>query len=120
MKRLFICADIGRVVHADGAINQIEGGAIQAMSLTLWEQAHLGIEGVRSHDWEHYPIALFGQTPPIQVRLIDPFESESAGAGECSIGPTAGALANAVSQAISARIYNMPLNAENLLQSLEA
>ena len=120
VKRLFICADIGRVVHADGAINQIEGGAIQAMSLTLWEQAHLGIEGVRSHDWEHYPIARFGQTPPIQVRLIDPFESESAGAGECSIGPTAGALANAVSQAISARIYNMPLNAENLLQSLEA
>ena len=120
VKRLFICADIGRVVHANGAINQIEGGAIQAMSLTLWEQAQLGLEGVRSQAWDHYPIARFGQTPPIQVRLIDPFESESAGAGECSIGPTAGALANAVSQAISARIVNMPLNAENLLRSLEA
>lgn len=117
---LDLCADIGQVVHEDGANNQIEGGAIQAMSLTLLEQAQLGLDGVRSKDWAHYPIARFGQTPTLKVSLIDPMNSPSSGAGECSIGPTAAALANAVSQAISARIYNMPLNAENLLQSLES
>ncbi len=120
VKSLFICADVGHVVHGDGAKNQIEGGAVQAMSLTLLEQAQLGLEGVLSKDWEHYRIARFGETPRMTVSLIDPLHSPSSGAGECSIGPTAGALANAVSQAISARIHNMPLNAENLLHSLES
>ena len=120
VKSLHICADVGHVVHDDGAKNQIEGGAVQSMSLTLLEQAQLGPEGVISKDWEHYPIAKFGQTPQISVSLIDPQQSPSVGAGECSIGPTAAAIANAVSQAISARIYNMPLNAENLLKGLES
>jgi hypothetical protein len=120
VKSLFICADVGHVVHDDGVKNQIEGGAVQAVSLTLLEQAQLGLQGVLSKDWEHYRIARFGETPRMTVSLIDPLHSPSSGAGECSIGPTAGALANAVSQAISARIYNMPLNAENLLHSLES
>jgi CO/xanthine dehydrogenase Mo-binding subunit len=118
--RLSIAADLGLVVHPDGARNQLEGGAIQAASWTLLEAADLGSEGVRSDDWESYPIFTFSDVPPVDVVLIDRPDCPSLGAGECSAGPTAAAIANAIHDAVGIRARVMPFTADRLMSLAQA
>ena len=119
VRRLWIAADVGLVVHPDGARNQIEGGAIQAASWTLLEQADPGPAGVRSEDWETYPIHRFTDVPAVEVALVDRPDSPSLGAGECSIGPTAAAIANAIHDALGIRMRVMPFSADNLMREAQ-
>ena len=105
---------MGSVVSRGGVINQLEGGAIQAISFTLFEETQLSKNGVDSNEWSKYPIIGFDDIPIIQTELIECEENPSLGAGECSIGPTSAAIANAVFDAIGIRLNKMPFNKDNL------
>lgn len=120
LRKLFIAADLGLVIHPDGARNQIEGGAVQAASWTLCEGADVGPQGIRSDDWESYPIFRFSDVPQVEVALVERPDCPSLGAGECSAGPTAAAIANAIHNAIGIRIRAMPFTADNLLEVVQA
>ena len=56
VRRAWCAADAGLVINPDGARNQLEGGIVQAISMTLKEQMRLDAEGRTSLDWEAYPI----------------------------------------------------------------
>ncbi len=120
LSRLWIAADLGQVIDPDGARNQIEGGAIQAASWTLCECARFDGRGVRSIDWNAYPILRFSDVPEVQVGLIDLPDCTALGAGECSVGPTAAAIANAIANATGIRMRAMPFTAERLMQQAQA
>jgi nicotinate dehydrogenase subunit B len=119
LQKIWIAADLGLVVHPDGAKNQIEGGAVQAASWTLREAADASAEGIRSDDWESYPIFSFGDVPPVQVSLLDRPDLPSLGAGECSAGPTAAAIANAIHDALGVRMRMMPFTADALMAAAQ-
>ncbi|MCP5282231.1 MAG: xanthine dehydrogenase family protein molybdopterin-binding subunit [Rhodoferax sp.] len=116
LQRIWIAADMGRVVHPDGARNQLEGGAIQAASWTLCEAAQFDPSGIRSTDWESYPILRFRDVPQVQIALLERPDHASVGAGECTAGPVAGAIANAIADATGIRMRSMPFTAERLMQ----
>ena len=120
LHKLFVAADLGLVIHPDGARNQIEGGAVQAASWTLCEAADVGPQGNRSDDWESYPIFRFSDVPQVEVSLVERPDCASLGAGECSAGPTAAAIANAIHNAIGVRIREMPFTADNLLKAVHS
>ncbi len=115
LRGLWIAADMGRVVHPDGARNQLEGGALQAASWTLHETAQWDEDGIRSNDWASYPILGFSEVPAVEVSLLDRPHSPSLGAGECAAGPTAAAIGNAVFAATGVRVRSMPFTADNLM-----
>ena len=119
LHKLWIAADVGHVVDADGAINQIEGGALQAASWALCEAAELGPQGIGSNDWTRYPILKFSDMPEVSVALMPGADHASLGAGECSSGPTCAAIANATFDAIGVRVRNMPFTPDNLLRAIE-
>ena len=56
LRRVWCAADAGLVINPDGARNQLEGGIVQAASMTLKEQVTLDGDGITSLDWDHYPI----------------------------------------------------------------
>jgi nicotinate dehydrogenase subunit B len=120
LRKLYIAADLGLVIHPDGACNQLEGGAIQAASWTLCEAAQFGPEGIRSDDWDSYPIFSFSDVPAVEIALIDRPDCPSLGAGECTMGPTAAAIANAIHDAIGVRIRAMPFTADNLMKIVQS
>ena len=120
LDKLWIAVDLGHVVDADGAINQIEGGALQAASWALCESAQLSPQGVLSHDWETYPILKFSDVPAVEVALMSQPHEPSLGAGECSSRPTCAAIANAIFDAIGIRMRAMPFTPDNLLKTIEA
>jgi CO/xanthine dehydrogenase Mo-binding subunit len=120
LSKLYIAADLGLVIHPDGARNQIEGGAIQAASWSLCESARFGPEGVHSVDWASYPIFQFGDVPEVEISLMDRPDCPALGAGECTTGPTAAAIANAIHHATGLRIRSMPFSADKLMQLAQA
>jgi CO/xanthine dehydrogenase Mo-binding subunit len=120
LKRLWVVADLGQVVDADGAINQLEGGAIQAASWTLLEAAKFDRQRLLSVDWEQYPILRFDDVPAVSVALIDTGEHASLGAGEASLGPCAAAIGNAVFHALGVRVRDMPMTPEQIVKSIDA
>jgi CO/xanthine dehydrogenase Mo-binding subunit len=112
--RLVAAVDVGLPINPDGVINQIEGGCIQAASWTLKEAWKPGVAG-----WEDYPILKFSEVPTVQVQLLKN-EFPSVGAGECTMGPTAAAIANAVNDALGVRVRDLPLTPERIAAAINA
>jgi CO/xanthine dehydrogenase Mo-binding subunit len=118
VRRIVVAVDVGHVVNLDGVRNQIEGGAVQAVSWTLKEQVRFGRDGITSLNWETYPILRFSETPQVDVVVINRPGLPVAGAGECVAGPVAGAIANGLFAAIGVRVRTLPLTAENVVQAI--
>lgn len=119
LQKMWIAVDLGHVVDPDGAINQIEGGALQAASWALCESAQLSPQGIASSNWQNYPILKFSDMPAVDVALMPQHDQPSLGAGECSLGPTCAAIANAIFDAIGVRMRGMPFTPDHLLQTIE-
>jgi nicotinate dehydrogenase subunit B len=118
--RLTIAVDVGRVVNPDGVRNQIEGGATQSASWTLKERVRFDRRRVTSRDWESYPILRFSEAPEITVELLHSAGAPSVGAGEAAQGPTAGAIANAVTDAVGVRVRQLPLTSAAVIAAIES
>lgn len=116
--RVWCVADAGLVVNPDGGRNQLEGGIVQAVSWTLKEQVRLDDQGIASRDWDSYPILRFSEIPEMQVEFVDAAGNPALGVGECTVGPTAAAIGNAVHHALGVRLRDMPLTRERILAAL--
>ncbi|HEV7208422.1 MAG TPA: molybdopterin cofactor-binding domain-containing protein, partial [Mycobacteriales bacterium] len=120
VRRLTVAVDAGLVVNPDGVVNQIEGGAVQAVSWTTKEQVRFDRRQVTSTTWEDYPILTFPEVPPVDVVVIDRPELPSLGVGEASVGPTAAAIGNALRDALGVRFGQLPLTPQNIVAALGA
>ena len=117
VKNLWIAVDVGRAVHLDGIVNQIEGGAIQAVSWTLKEAAQFDRTRITSNSWETYPILRFSEVPAVDVKVIDRPEQKSLGAGEATNGPVSAAIANAIFNALGVRVRHMPFTMDAITKA---
>ena len=119
VRRLWLAVDVGRAINPDGVINQVEGGAVQSASWTVREQVRFDRDQVTSASWDSYPILRFTDVPEVMVRIVDaPGETET-GAGEVAQGPAAGAIGNAVADAVGVRVRDLPLTRERVARAIE-
>jgi CO/xanthine dehydrogenase Mo-binding subunit len=116
--RVWALVDAGLVINPDGARNQLEGGIVQAISWTLKEQVRFDERGISSCDWQSYAILRFSELPEIEAALVDGAGHPPLGVGECTVGPTAAAIGNAVAHALGVRIHDMPLTRERIMAAL--
>src|SRR6202040_3882947 len=65
--RVWCASDAGLVINPDGAINQLEGGIIQAASWALKEGVRLDTGGISSRDRESYPVRRVSEGPEVRV-----------------------------------------------------
>ncbi|MXP62674.1 xanthine dehydrogenase family protein molybdopterin-binding subunit [Roseomonas sp. M0104] len=119
VRRLWIAADVGQVINPDGALNQLEGGAIQATSIALKEEVAFNRRTVTSDAWERYPVLRFSEVPKVEARLLSRPEEPPLGAGECSMGPTIAAIAAAIHDALGVRPRALPFTPDNLAAAME-
>ena len=120
VRRAWCAADAGLVINPDGARNQLDGGIVQAISMTLKEQMRFDADGRASLDWEGYPILKFSEVPEIETEIVHAPDLPTLGMGECTFGPTAAAIGNAVAHALGTRIRDMPLTRERIAAALVA
>ncbi|HWA59871.1 MAG TPA: molybdopterin cofactor-binding domain-containing protein [Caulobacteraceae bacterium] len=116
--RLWLACDAGLIINPDGAVNQIEGGAVQAVSWTLKEAVEVAPSGFVTDSWATYPILRFSETPVIETRLVGDPTDPPLGLGEVSGGPVSAAVANAVAHAVGVRIRDLPITRERLVAAL--
>lgn len=118
--RLTIGVDAGEVINPDGLINQIEGGAIQATSWALKEAVRFDRTRITSDTWESYPILRFSDVPAVDVEIVSRPGERALGAGECSQGPTIGAIANAIRDALGVRVCDLPLTYDRIVAAVHS
>src|SRR5208282_1971140 len=119
VRRLWLAVDVGRVINPDGVINQVEGGAVQSASWTVREQVRFDRYTITSAGWDSFPILRFTQTPDVTVRIIDQPGEKETGAGEVAQGPVAGAIGNAVADAVGVRVRDLPLTRERVARAIK-
>ena len=119
LRRLWLAVDVGRVINPDGVINQVEGGAVQSASWTLREQVRFDRDKITSASWDSYPILRFAEVPDVTVRVLDAPGEAEVGAGEVAQGPVAGAIGNAVADAVGVRVRDLPLTRERVARAVE-
>ena len=119
VRRVWLAVDVGRVINPDGVINQVEGGAVQSASWTLREQVRFDRYQITSAGWDSYPILRFTETPEVRVRVMDAPGEAEVGAGEVAQGPVAGAIGNAVANAVGVRVRDLPLTRERITRAIQ-
>lgn len=118
LRRLWLAVDVGRVINPDGVMNQVEGGAIQSASWALRERVRFDRTRITSVTWESYPILRFTEVPEVIVRIVDAPGEPETGAGELAQGPVAGAIGNAVADAVGVRVRDLPLTTEQVTRAI--
>jgi CO/xanthine dehydrogenase Mo-binding subunit len=123
LRRFASAQDVGTVINAIGHQSQIEGAAVQGMGMALMEDL-APVEGrVTATHLGDYKMPTACDVPEfatINILTGGPGPFEAKAIGELPHIPTAGAIANAVADAIGAPIYELPINPEDVLKALGA
>jgi len=118
-KRFVIAHDCGPISNPDGLRNQIEGGILQGVSRALGEEITWDDRKVTSIDWASYNTLPVGiQLPAIEIVFIDRPSAEATGAGETAITLAAAAIGNAIFDATTVRLRQVPFTPAGLKTAL--
>lgn len=124
--RIVAAHEVGRVVNPLTATSQIEGGVTQGLGFALFEERVLNKDSGRivNANLHDYKIPTPLDIPEIEAVLVDmPDERANSvgvkGLGEPPIIPTAGAIANAVADAIGVHVLEAPITPARVLEALE-
>jgi CO/xanthine dehydrogenase Mo-binding subunit len=118
-RKFTVAHDCGQIINPAGLKLTIDGNIIQGISRTIWEEVQFNNRAVTSVDWANYPILDITEAPQtIDYVLINRPERDPTGAGEPSIRPVAGAIANAVFDATGVRIRRVPFTPDRVRASM--
>jgi CO/xanthine dehydrogenase Mo-binding subunit len=118
VRRVACAHDCGLVINPGALRAQIEGNILQTLSRTLHEEVAFDRARVTSVDWASYPILGFPEVPQIHVDIVNRPHEPPLGAGEASATPVPAALANAVFDAVGARITTVPFTRQRVLATI--
>ncbi|MFZ0394364.1 MAG: xanthine dehydrogenase family protein molybdopterin-binding subunit [Terracidiphilus sp.] len=125
VKRVLSVHDCGRPMNPALTISQINGGVIQGISYTLFENRLLDpAYGLMVNpNLEMYKITGSRETPAIDVRLVEAYigqsSTDASGIGEAAgIVSIGAAIGNAVYNAIGARVRRIPMTPAVVLAAL--
>jgi isoquinoline 1-oxidoreductase len=119
VKRVVCAQEMGVVVNPDGALQQIEGCLTMGLGYTLSEEVHFTGGEVLARNFDGYELPRFSQVPKIEAVIVDAPEFPSQGGGEPAIVPLGAAVANAIFDAVGARVNRMPMTPERVLAAMK-
>jgi isoquinoline 1-oxidoreductase len=111
--------DLGTVVNPDGVKSQIEGSALWGMSLALFEKAPLENGALQASNFGDYTPMRMSQMPDLDISVIASNDPAS-GCGEPGVTVIAPAIANAIFNAVGARVRSLPITAEAVKAAIKA
>jgi CO/xanthine dehydrogenase Mo-binding subunit len=121
---LVVGADSGRSVNAVACRGQVEGAALQALGQSLFEELRYeGGEPANATPLK-YRVPLAGDLPDCYESFIlehgGPGPFGAKGIGEAGMLGVASAIANAIHDAVGARLAEIPFTPERVLAAIEA
>lgn len=124
VQRYFTAQDVGRAINLLGCRGQIEGGVAFGLGYALSEELRTE-DGtpINANLWE-YLLPTAPHIPDLTVEIVEvpstfgPFGAK--GIGEVPCVPVAAAIANALEDAIGARVTEAPFTPERVLAAIAA
>ena len=118
VERLVCAQDMGEIINPQGAKIQIEGGITMGLSAALSEEIEFSGGKIRTENFDSYQITRFTDAPAIDIVLVDNPDLAPQGCGEPAITTIGAALANAIFDAVGARVYTLPMTPERILAAM--
>jgi xanthine dehydrogenase YagR molybdenum-binding subunit len=120
VKKVVAVHDCGLIVNPLTTTSQINGGILCGLGYALYEERVMDRQTgmLLNINFDSYKIANIADCPEIDVVLIDMPERGTIGIGEPAVIPPAGAIANAVANAIGVRIHSLPITPAKVLAAL--
>ncbi len=117
------CHDVGRAINSAAVRGQIAGGSHQGLGYALMEEYIVEKGMTKTPSLAEYLIPTSCDFPSTHVTVLEsgtgvgPFGAK--GIGEPSLTPAAPAVANAVADALGARVHEVPLTPDRVLKAVE-
>lgn len=120
VERLIAVHDAGKMINPGGVFGQIEGGVAQGIGYALTEELVVKNGLTQNPSLENYVIPMAFDIPEMEMDVLEIPEPIGAplgakGIAEAPIIPTAPAIRNAIYDAIGKPLYELPMNAERVL-----
>ncbi|MCH8985738.1 MAG: molybdopterin-dependent oxidoreductase [Acidobacteria bacterium] len=121
--RYIVAQEVGKVINPVGVEGQVQGGVAQGLGYALWERLQIHGGKYLQRSLETYGLPLAVDVPDVEILLLEHATSGgpygAKGVAEPPIVPVAGAIANAVSDAIGRPIDEIPITPEAVLDALD-
>jgi isoquinoline 1-oxidoreductase len=115
-----VSQDMGLCINPQGTIIQAEGCVTMGMGYALSENVEFSGGSVITENFDTYQLPMFSWVPEsIDTVILDRQDQPPQGGGEPAIIVMGGAMANAIFDACGARIYQMPMTPELILEALK-
>jgi nicotinate dehydrogenase subunit B len=114
-----VCAqDMGLVINPEGATQQIEGCITMGLGYALTEEIHFQDGKIFDLNFDTYEIPRFSWLPRIDTVLIDNKNFPPQGGGEPAIVCMGAVIANAIYDAVGARLHQLPMTPQRVRETL--
>jgi nicotinate dehydrogenase subunit B len=120
VKRIVCAQDMGVVINPEGAKMQMEGCIMMGLGYTLSEDIKFKGGQILTTNFDDYAVPRFSWLPEIDAFTVQNDALTAKGGGEPAIVPVGGAIANAVFDAIGARVFQLPLIPERIAKTLKS
>ncbi len=114
--------DIGKAINPQSVEAQIEGSLAMGIGYTFSEDLRFRNGRVANPNFAGYRVPRSVGIPPMETILVETDDPEgpfgAKGMGEASLLPTSAAIANAIEDAVGARIRDLPITPEKILRAL--
>ncbi len=118
VERVVCAQDQGLIVSPEGTRLQIEGSVTMGLGYTLAEEIRFRGGEVLDRNFDTYQIPRFSWVPKIEPVLIDNPETPASGCGEPPIVNVGAVVANAIHDAVGARLKQLPMTPARVLKAL--
>ena len=118
VKRVVQAQDMGLVINPDGARQQMEGAIVMGLGYSLSEGMRFKAGRILDENFDTYPLPRFSWLPVIETVLVDNPGLQAQGGGEPPIVCMGAVIANAIHDAVGARVFELPMTPERILAAI--
>ncbi|MEJ2720443.1 MAG: molybdopterin-dependent oxidoreductase [bacterium] len=118
VKRVVCAQDMGLAVNPEGATIQMEGCITMGLGYALKEDIRFKGGQILDLNFDTYEIPRFSWLPKIETVIIDDKYADPQGGGEPAIITMGAVVANAIFDAVGARVLQQPMTPDRVKQAM--
>ena len=119
VEKLTLVVDAGTIVDPDGALAQVQGGALWGLSMALHEGTEFAAGQVKDTNLNTYTPLRIADVPQLDISFVES-ENVPVGLGEPATTVVGPAIGNAIYAATGVRLRHIPITPAAVLAALKA
>ena len=120
--RVHLAQDVGKALHPQNLIGQIEGAALMGVGLALTEHYESNATRVVTDSLVKLGVPFVSEAPEVDAVIVEVGDPDgpygAKGMGEVGLNPVAPAISNAIFDAVGVRMHDVPMTPSKVLAAL--